>query len=128
MYKNLECRRNGSDLTFESRRNRSRRNGSRRNGSGQNGNRRNWNTPDFQPFICGSYVGVLYVSCHLSQFELRVNHFSFFVLCFVIDPVNILCSFNVMIPLSLRKSFTLVPYTLQFVLPLKINSTSKFDF
>ena len=45
MYKNLECRRNGTDLTFESRRNGSRRKGSRRNGSGQNGSRRNGNTP-----------------------------------------------------------------------------------
>ena len=38
MYKKLECRRNGTDLTFESRRNGSRRNGSRRNGSRRNGN------------------------------------------------------------------------------------------
>ena len=45
MYKNLECRRNGTDLTFESRRNGSRRNGSRRNGSGRNGSGRNGNTP-----------------------------------------------------------------------------------
>ena len=71
-----------------------------------------------------SYVVVMlwcsrFLVIYLCQFELRLNHFSF---------VNILCSFNVMIPLSLRKSFTLVPYTLQFVLPLKINSTSKFDF
>ena len=49
---------------------------------------------------------VLQVSCHLCQFELRLNHFAF---------VNILCSFIVMIPLDLRKSFTLAPYTLQFV-------------
>ena len=42
-YKNLECRRNGTDLTFESRRNGSRQNGSRRNGSRRNGSRRNFN-------------------------------------------------------------------------------------
>ena len=59
MYKNLECRLNGSDLTFESRRNRSRQNGSRRNGIGQNGSRQNGNAPCFRPFICGSYVVVL---------------------------------------------------------------------
>ena len=41
-------------------------------------------------------VVVLQVSCHLCQFELRLNHFAF---------VNILCSFIVMIPLGLRKSF-----------------------
>ena len=35
------------------------------------------------------------VSCHLCQFELRLNHFAF---------VNILCSFIVMIPLGLRES------------------------
>ena len=58
MYKNLECRRNGTDLTFESRRNGSRRNGSRRNGSRRNGSRRNGNTPfyhsikvDFMVFV-----------------------------------------------------------------------------
>ena len=45
MYKNIESRRNGTDLTFESRRNGSRRNGSRRNGSRRNGSRRNGNTP-----------------------------------------------------------------------------------
>ena len=45
MYKNLECRRNGTDLTFESRQNESSRNGSRRNGSRRNGSRRNGNTP-----------------------------------------------------------------------------------
>ena len=60
----------------------------------------------FRPFICGRSVVVLQVSCHLCQFELRLNHFAF---------VNILCSFIVMIPLSLRKSFALAPYTLQFV-------------
>ena len=49
---------------------------------------------------------VLQVSCHLCQFELRLNHFAF---------VNILCYFIVMIPLSLRKSFALASYTLQFV-------------
>ena len=43
---NLECRRNGTDLTFQSRRNVSRRNGSRRNGS-----RRNRNTPDKQCIV-----------------------------------------------------------------------------
>ena len=59
-----------------------------------------------RPFICGRSVVVLQVSCHLCQFELRLNHFAF---------VNILCSFIVMIPLSLRKSFALAPYTLQFV-------------
>ena len=45
---------------------------------------------------------VLQVSCHLCQFELRLNHFAF---------VNILCSFIVMIPLGLRESFALAPYT-----------------
>ena len=45
---------------------------------------------------------VLQVSCHLCQFELRLNHFAF---------VNILCSFIVMIPLGLRESFVLAPYT-----------------
>ena len=33
----------------------------------------------------------------------------------VVSLTNILCSFIVMIPLSLRKSFALAPYTLQFV-------------
>ena len=51
-------------------------------------------------------VVVLLGSCHLCQFELRLNYFAF---------VNILCSFIVMIPLGLRKSFALAPYTLQFV-------------
>ena len=51
-------------------------------------------------------VVVLLVSCHLCQFELRLNHFSF---------VNVPCSFIVMIPLGLRKSFALAPCTLQFV-------------
>ena len=37
---------------------------------------------------------VLQVSCHLCQFELRLNHFAF---------VNILFSFIVMIPLGLRE-------------------------
>ena len=59
-----------------------------------------------RPFIFGRSVVVLQVSCHLCQFELRLNHFAF---------VNILCPFIVMIPLSLRKSFALAPYTLQFV-------------
>ena len=45
---------------------------------------------------------VLQVSCSLCQFELRLNHFAF---------VNILCSFIVMIPLGLRESFVLAPYT-----------------
>ena len=58
------------------------------------------------PFICSRSVVVLQVSCHLCQFEFRLNHFAF---------VNILGSFIVMIPLSLRKSFVLAPYTLQFV-------------
>ena len=40
------------------------------------------------------------------QVELRLNQFGF---------VNILCSFIVMIPFGLRKSFALAPYTLQFV-------------
>ena len=56
--------------------------------------------------LSNHYVVVLQVSCHLCQFELRPNHFAF---------VNILCSFIVMIPLGLRKSFALAPYTLQFV-------------
>ena len=43
VYKNIESRRNGTDLTFESRRNGSRRNGSRQNGSRRNGSRRNGN-------------------------------------------------------------------------------------
>ena len=62
----------------------------------------------FRPFICGHSVVVPQVSCHLCQFELRLNNFAF---------VNILhvCSFIVMIPLGLRKSFGLAPYTLQFV-------------
>ena len=51
-------------------------------------------------------VVILLVSCHLCQFELRLSHFSF---------VNVPCSFIVMIPLGLRKSFALAPYTLQFV-------------
>ena len=51
-------------------------------------------------------VVVLQVSCHLCQFELRLNHFAF---------VNILSSFIVMIPLGLRNSFALAPYILQFV-------------
>ena len=38
-------------------------------------------------------VAVLLVSCHLCQFEFRLNHFAF---------VNILCSFIVMIPLDLN--------------------------
>ena len=58
-------------------------------------------TIHMRSFCCGSQV-----SCHLCQFELRLNHFAF---------VNILCSFIVMIPLGLRKSFALAPYTLQFV-------------
>ena len=45
---------------------------------------------------------VLQVSCHMCQFELRLNHFAF---------VNILCSFIVMIPVGLRESFALAPYT-----------------
>ena len=45
-------------------------------------------------------VVVLLGPCHLCQFELRLNHFAF---------VNILCSFIVMIPLGLRKSFALAP-------------------
>ena len=60
----------------------------------------------FRPFICGRSVVVLQVSCHLCQFELGLNHFAF---------VNILCYFIVTIPLGLRKSFALAPYTLQFV-------------
>ena len=56
----------------------------------------------FRPFICGRPVVVLQVFCHLCQFELRLNHFAF---------VNILCSFIVMIPLGLRESFALAPYT-----------------
>ena len=48
----------------------------------------------FPTFICGRYVVVLQVSCHLCQFERRLNHFLF---------VNILCSFIVMIPLCLRE-------------------------
>ena len=60
----------------------------------------------FRPFICGSSVVVLQVSCHQCQFVIRFNHFAY---------VNILCSFNLMIPLGLRKSFALAPYTLQFV-------------
>ena len=56
--------------------------------------------------LSNHYGVVLLVSCHLCQFELRLNHFAF---------VNILCSFIVMIPLGLRKSFALAPYTLQFV-------------
>ena len=51
-------------------------------------------------------VVVLHVSCHLCQFELGLNLFAF---------VNILRSSIVMIPLGLRKSFALAPYTLQFV-------------
>ena len=51
-------------------------------------------------------VVVLQFSCHLCQFELRLNHFAF---------VNIICSFIVMTPLGLRKSFALATYTLQFV-------------
>ena len=51
-------------------------------------------------------IVVLQVSCHLCQFELRLNYFAF---------VNILCSFSVMIPFGLRKSFALAPHTLQFV-------------
>ena len=31
----------------------------------------------FRPFICGRSVVVLQVSCHLWQFELRLNHFAF---------------------------------------------------
>ena len=49
-------------------------------------------------FCCGS--------CRLCQFKLRLNHFAF---------VNILCAFILMIPLGLRMSFALAPYTLQFV-------------
>ena len=60
----------------------------------------------FRQFICGRSVVVLQVSCHLCQFELRLNHFAF---------VNILCSFIVMTPLSLRKSFALAQYTQQFI-------------
>ena len=45
MHINLECRRNGTYLTFESRQNGSRRNGSRPNGSRRNGSRRNGNIP-----------------------------------------------------------------------------------
>ena len=45
MYKNPECRRNGTDLTIESRRKGSRQNGSSGNGSRRNGSRRNGNTP-----------------------------------------------------------------------------------
>ena len=47
--------------------------------------------------ICS--VVVLQVSCHLCQFELRLNHFTF---------VNILCSFIVLIPLGLRASWRLL--------------------
>ena len=61
----------------------------------------------FRPFTCDRSVVVLQVSCHQCQFELRLNNFAF---------VNIpLCSFILMIPLCLRKSFALAPYTLQFV-------------
>ena len=60
----------------------------------------------FRPFICGRSVVVLQVSCHQCQFELRPNHFAF---------VNILCSFILMIPLGLRKSFAFALYTLQYV-------------
>ena len=51
MYKNIESRRNGTDLTFESRRNGSRQNGSRLNGSRRNGSRRNGNTPKYQTYV-----------------------------------------------------------------------------
>ena len=44
-YKNLECKRNETDLTFASKGNGSRLNGSRQNGSSRNGSRRNRNTP-----------------------------------------------------------------------------------
>ena len=57
-------------------------------------------TVHMQSFCCGS------PACHQCQFELKLNHFAF---------VNILCSFILMIPLSLRKSFALASYTLQFV-------------
>ena len=57
----------------------------------------------FLPFICGRSVVVLQVSCHQCKFEHRLNHFVF---------VNILCSFILMIPLGLRKSFALASYTL----------------
>ena len=50
---------------------------------------------------------VLQVSCHLYQFELRLNHFAF---------VSILCSFIVMIPLGLRESLALAPYTSSYSL------------
>ena len=49
--------------------------------------------------MCGRSVVVLQVSCHLCQFEIRLNHFAF---------VNILCSFIVMIPLSLTKILRLL--------------------
>ena len=62
-------------------------------------------TVHMRSFCCGS-PGHLCQSCHLCQLELRLNHFAF---------VNILCSFSVMIPLGLRKSFALAPYTLKFV-------------
>ena len=54
----INCRRNGNEVKFESRRNGSRRNGSRQNGSRRNGSRRNGNTPvsrwdmEFNPSKC----------------------------------------------------------------------------
>ena len=52
-------------------------------------------------------VVVLLVSFHLCQFELRLNHFAF---------VNILCFFIAMIPMGLRESLTLAPYTSSCIL------------
>ena len=56
--------------------------------------------------LSNHFVVVLQISCDLCQFELRLNHFAF---------VNILCSFILMIHLSIRKCFALAPYTLQLV-------------
>ena len=80
MYKNLECRRNGTDLSFESRRNGSRRNGSRRNGRRRNGSRRNGNTP----------VQIPLLPKH-AKFDLNFKHIAIFCGCtalFVLDLVG----------------------------------------
>ena len=47
----INCRRNGNEVKFESRRNGSRQNGSKQNGSRQNGSRRNGNIPNGHPWV-----------------------------------------------------------------------------
>ena len=82
MYKNLECRQNRTDLTFESRRNGSRRNGSRRNGS-----RRNGNTPIELWVLVGTFFlsnEAVLMSTHLlmSCYNMsRIRRKTFFYIC-----------------------------------------------